>query len=106
MNRIFRLNKIKNISVERKFSLDYDSDEFRQLICCFLFVIGTRSIIYVVFSLRRHVGYFLLQLYIPCILIVFLSWVGLWLNREATNDRINLGISVLKSIFACSSMII
>ena len=36
--------------------------------------------------------YFLLQLYIPCTLIVFLSWVGLWLNREATNDRINLGM--------------
>ena len=39
-------------------------------------------------------GYFLIQLYIPCILIVFLSWVGLWLNREATNDRINLGIYI------------
>jgi gamma-aminobutyric acid receptor subunit alpha len=40
------------------------------------------------------VGYFLIQLYLPCILIVFLSWVGLWLNREATNDRINLGIEI------------
>ncbi|CAF2467658.1 unnamed protein product [Rotaria sp. Silwood2] len=60
----------------------------------------TRSIIYVVFSLRRHVGYFLIQLYIPCVLIVFLSWVGLWLNREATNDRINLGVTtVLTLIF-------
>jgi len=48
----------------------------------------------VVFALRRHVGYFLIQLYLPCILIVFLSWVGLWLNREATNDRINLGIEI------------
>ncbi|CAF1259543.1 unnamed protein product [Rotaria sordida] len=60
----------------------------------------TRSIIYVVFALRRHVGYFLIQLYIPCVLIVFLSWVGLWLNREATNDRINLGVTtVLTLIF-------
>ncbi|CAF1551930.1 unnamed protein product [Adineta ricciae] len=60
----------------------------------------TRSIVYVVFAFRRHVGYFLLQLYIPCILIVFLSWVGLWLNREATNDRINLGVTtVLTLIF-------
>ena len=65
-----------------------------------LFCLGTRSIVYVVFAFRRHVGYFLLQLYIPCILIVFLSWVGLWLNREATNDRINLGVTtVLTLIF-------
>lgn len=30
--------------------------------------------------------------------MVFLSWVGLWLNREATNDRINLGVFVLFSM--------
>ena len=59
-----------------------------------LFFQGTRSIVYVVFSFRRHVGYFLIQLYVPCVLVVFLSWVGLWLNREATNDRINLGRSL------------
>ncbi|CAF0963314.1 unnamed protein product [Adineta steineri] len=58
----------------------------------------TRSIIYVVFAFRRHVGYFLLQLYIPCVLIVFLSWVGLWLNREATNDRINLGVTTILTL--------
>jgi len=69
----------------------------QNLICCIS--LGTRSIIYVVFALRRHVGYFLIQLYVPCILIVFLSWVGLWLNREATNDRINLGIIYFFFIF-------
>ena len=49
--------------------------------------------------------YFLLQLYIPCTLIVFLSWVGLWLNREATNDRINLGMKgaqLMETLFSLS----
>jgi Neurotransmitter-gated ion-channel transmembrane region len=36
-------------------------------------------------------GYFLIQVYVPCILIVVLSWVSFWLNREATADRIGLG---------------
>ena len=31
------------------------------------------------------------QVYLPCALIVVLSWVGFWLNREATSDRVTLG---------------
>ena len=30
-------------------------------------------------------------MYGPCILIVVISWVPFWLNREATSDRITLG---------------
>ena len=33
----------------------------------------------------------LVQVYLPCALIVVLSWVGFWLNREATSDRVTLG---------------
>ena len=33
------------------------------------------------------------QVYLPCALIVVLSWVGFWLNREATSDRVTLGRS-------------
>ena len=32
-----------------------------------------------------------LKVYLPCALIVVLSWVGFWLNREATSDRVTLG---------------
>jgi gamma-aminobutyric acid receptor subunit alpha len=29
--------------------------------------------------------------YVPCILIVVLSWVSFWIHREATSDRVGLG---------------
>ncbi|TKR82619.1 hypothetical protein L596_016312 [Steinernema carpocapsae] len=52
------------------------------------------------FFLHRHIGYFIINFYIPCTLIVLLSWVALWINREATGDRIGLGItSVLTLTF-------
>ena len=35
------------------------------------------------------------QVYGPCILIVVISWVPFWLNREATSDRITLGITTV-----------
>jgi Neurotransmitter-gated ion-channel transmembrane region. len=45
------------------------------------------------FHLQRHMGNFLIQVYGPCVLLVVLSWVSFWLNREATADRVSLGKS-------------
>ncbi|CAG5135697.1 unnamed protein product, partial [Candidula unifasciata] len=49
------------------------------------------SVLCVTFKLSRHTGYFLINLYLPCCLLVVLSWVSFWINREATADRIALG---------------
>ncbi|XP_032787616.1 gamma-aminobutyric acid receptor alpha-like [Daphnia magna] len=56
------------------------------------------SVLQVSFNLRRKQGYFLIQVYVPCILIVVLSWVSFWLNREATSDRISLGITTVLTL--------
>ncbi|ELU08088.1 hypothetical protein CAPTEDRAFT_148064 [Capitella teleta] len=53
---------------------------------------GEFSTLKVHFVLQRHMGYFLIQVYVPCTLIVILSWVSFWINREATSDRVSLGI--------------
>ena len=52
---------------------------------------GTFSLLFVTFALKRHMGYFLINVYVPCSMLVILSWVGFWINREATADRIALG---------------
>ncbi|CEF63706.1 Gamma-aminobutyric acid A receptor/Glycine receptor alpha family and Neurotransmitter-gated ion-channel transmembrane domain and Neurotransmitter-gated ion-channel family and Neurotransmitter-gated ion-channel ligand-binding domain-containing protein [Strongyloides ratti] len=49
------------------------------------------SILEVQFFFTRHFGYYIINYYIPCSLIVLLLWVALWINREATGDRIALG---------------
>ncbi|KAG1674533.1 Gamma-aminobutyric acid receptor alpha-like [Nymphon striatum] len=56
---------------------------------------GEYSILQVNFNIRRYTGYFLIQIYIPCILLVVLSWVSFWINREATADRVGLGITTV-----------
>ncbi|XP_011329536.1 gamma-aminobutyric acid receptor alpha-like isoform X2 [Ooceraea biroi] len=53
------------------------------------------SILHVYFHLQRHMGNFLIQVYGPCVLLVVLSWVSFWLNREATADRVSLGITTV-----------
>ena len=42
-------------------------------------------------KLRRSIGYFILQTYMPCCLITILSWVSFWINHEATAARVALG---------------
>ncbi|KAI3388292.1 hypothetical protein SNEBB_003982 [Seison nebaliae] len=61
-------------------------------------IAGNFSILQINFYLIRHMGYFLLQVYLPCTLLVFLSWVGFFLNREATSDRIALGVYTVFTI--------
>nr|CAD7260340.1 unnamed protein product [Timema shepardi] len=56
---------------------------------------GEYSMLLVSFHLQRHMGNFLIQVYGPCVLLVVLSWVSFWLNREATADRISLGITTV-----------
>ncbi|XP_023346187.1 gamma-aminobutyric acid receptor alpha-like [Eurytemora carolleeae] len=56
---------------------------------------GIHSTLIVSFHLQRHMGDFVIQVYGPCILLVVISWVSFWLNREATSDRISLGITTV-----------
>ncbi|KAK3576884.1 hypothetical protein CHS0354_012941 [Potamilus streckersoni] len=56
---------------------------------------GLHSILVIHFYLRRHIGHFLINVYVPCCLLVVLSWVSFWINREATADRIELGTTTL-----------
>jgi Neurotransmitter-gated ion-channel transmembrane region len=40
-------------------------------------------------------GYYLIQIYIPSSLIVIISWVSFWLNRNATPARVALGVTTV-----------
>jgi gamma-aminobutyric acid receptor subunit alpha len=63
---------------------------------------GEFSVLQVSFNLQRHTGYFLIQVYVPCILIVILSWVSFWIHREATSDRVGLGITTVLTLSTIS----
>ncbi|CAL8113696.1 unnamed protein product [Orchesella dallaii] len=43
----------------------------------------------------RSMGYYLIQIYIPSSLIVVISWVSFWLNRNAAPARVYLGITTV-----------
>jgi hypothetical protein len=41
--------------------------------------------------LKRHIGFYVLQVYVPCVMLTILSWVSFFINREATSDRSCIG---------------
>lgn len=53
---------------------------------------GTYQRLSLSFELKRNIGYFIFQTYMPSILIVSLSWVSFWINHEATSARVALGM--------------
>ncbi|XP_037968170.2 gamma-aminobutyric acid receptor subunit beta-like [Plutella xylostella] len=55
------------------------------------------------FKLRRNIGYFVFQTYLPSILIVMLSWVSFWINHEATSARVALGITTVLTMTTIST---
>ncbi|CAG2169299.1 unnamed protein product, partial [Oppiella nova] len=56
---------------------------------------GPYSILLASFHFQRHMGSFVIEVYAPCIMLVVLSWVSFWINREATADRITLGLTTV-----------
>lgn len=56
---------------------------------------GDYVVMAVYFQLSRRMGYFTIQTYIPCTLIVVLSWVSFWINKDAVPARTSLGRFIL-----------
>ncbi|CAL8119988.1 unnamed protein product [Orchesella dallaii] len=55
------------------------------------------------FALKRNVGYFIFQTYLPSILIVMLSWVSFWINHESPPARVALGITTVLTMTTIST---
>ncbi|XP_005870638.1 PREDICTED: gamma-aminobutyric acid receptor subunit gamma-2 isoform X1 [Myotis davidii] len=65
---------------------------------------GDYVVMCVYFDLSRRMGYFTIQTYIPCTLIVVLSWVSFWINKDAVPARTSLGITTVLTMTTLSTI--
>ncbi|KAG7471519.1 gamma-aminobutyric acid receptor subunit alpha-1-like [Solea senegalensis] len=54
------------------------------------------------FLLKRKIGYFVIQTYLPCIMTVILSQVSFWLNRESVPARTVFGVTTVLTMTTLS----
>eukprot|EP00069_Balaena_mysticetus_P006151 bmy_18462T0 len=73
----------------------YFIDVLENLCNSCLFTIGAYPRLSLSFRLKRNIGYFILQTYMPSILITILSWVSFWINYDASAARVALGITTV-----------
>ena len=53
---------------------------------------GRYSCVYAEFVFHRKFGYYLIQIYVPSVLVVLLSWVSFWLDASSVPARVSLGL--------------
>ncbi|CAD5114969.1 DgyrCDS3999 [Dimorphilus gyrociliatus] len=60
--------------------------------CSQNYTTGSYPCLSVNFVLKRDIGYYMIQLYIPSVLIVILSWVAFWISIDAIPARVTIGL--------------
>jgi cation transporter family protein len=53
---------------------------------------GTIPCLEGILVVSRSLGYFMIQFYIPSVLLVILSWVSFWISVDAVVARVNIGL--------------
>ncbi|XP_046385253.1 pH-sensitive chloride channel 2-like [Ischnura elegans] len=57
--------------------------------------VGNYSTLVIHFHLSRQIGHYIMDYYLPSILLVGLSWIAFWLDPNAVPGRVTLGSSTL-----------
>uniref|UniRef100_A0A4W3J283 Gamma-aminobutyric acid receptor subunit alpha-2 n=1 Tax=Callorhinchus milii TaxID=7868 RepID=A0A4W3J283_CALMI len=63
---------------------------------------GEYIVMTVYFHLKRKMGYFVIQTYIPCIMTVILSQVSFWINKESVPARTVFGVTTVLTMTTLS----
>uniref|UniRef100_F6YFX5 Uncharacterized protein n=1 Tax=Ciona intestinalis TaxID=7719 RepID=F6YFX5_CIOIN len=101
--RFHMLGDIGVTGVENLKLAQFKVTNSRLLIKNITFATGSYPRVSLSFLLKRNIGFFILQTYLPCSLITILSWVSFWINHEATAARVALGITTVLTVTTIST---
>ncbi|KAK6177003.1 hypothetical protein SNE40_015198 [Patella caerulea] len=71
--------------------------------CTATYATGSFTCLKAEVTLKREIGFYITQTYIPSILIVILSWASFWIDHEAVPARISVGLLTVLTITTQSS---
>lgn len=73
------------------------------IISCYFFSAGNYSSLSFTVHLAREMGFYMMDYFLPSIMIVSISWVSFWLQADASPPRIMLGTSTMLSFITLAS---
>ncbi|EDO40599.1 predicted protein [Nematostella vectensis] len=62
------------------------------------YVAGKYRNLKVTFIFRRRLGFYLINFYVPCVVMVIMSWIVFWMDSSSIGERISLGITTILTI--------
>lgn len=65
---------------------------------CYLSYLGSFTSLTVTFPFKRRMGYYIIQVYIPCVFLVMLSWIVFWMRPDDSASRLTVGITTILTI--------
>ncbi|XP_021961461.1 gamma-aminobutyric acid receptor subunit beta isoform X2 [Folsomia candida] len=83
----FKVNGHRQQAVE----ISLSSGNYSRLACEILF--------------ERALGFYIIQIYVPASLIVVISWISFWINRNATPARVALGVTTVLTMTTLMSSV-
>ena len=60
-----------------------------------IWFLGEYSCLKVELIFKREFSYYLITIYVPCCMLVIVSWVSFWLDQNAIPARVSLGVTTL-----------
>ena len=66
---------------------------------------GSYSCLRVDFIFKRDFSFYLTQYYVPCCMLVIVSWVSFWLDAKSVPARVSLGVTTLLTMSTQTSSI-
>ncbi|KAK7572030.1 hypothetical protein V9T40_014502 [Parthenolecanium corni] len=81
---------VKNLHLPR-----FTLEKYRTDYCNSKTNTGEYSCLKVDLLFKREFSYYLIQIYIPCCMLVIVSWVSFWLDQSAVPARVSLGVTTL-----------
>ena len=68
-------------------------------------LIGCFDVVTIKFTAARRIGYYIIRIYLPCVLCTVVSWMAFWMDPAYIGDRSAIGItSLLTQIFLVGSI--
>lgn len=70
-------------------------EQYKSAYCDVITNTGKYSCLKVELIFKREFSYYLLTIYVPCCMLVIVSWVSFWLDQNAIPARVSLGVTTL-----------
>ncbi|XP_066285293.1 glycine receptor subunit alpha-2-like [Branchiostoma lanceolatum] len=67
---------------------------------------NTYTTLAITMYMKRRLSYYMMEIYVPSITIVCLSWVAFWINRAAVPARVALGITTVLTMITQSTRVV